>query len=254
MLRTIDGAMLYDRARRILAKVVVTFPVSRRPNRAWLESAAAIVAAEISAASSREIAYVPVPHDAFVIEMAKSGAPKDVVWLLDYLFSTVLDGRNAYLTDGVRRALAERFFRLCTCDCGDRRMEGSCLTPLPFQRSLPMTNNDKTMSVLSSYGTRGLLLASGLIAAGITAMILFAPNVFYGGYGIEIGANVSLVNELKAPAGLLLLAGLLMLAGVFRQEFAIPALQFDPNNTKRSLQSAILRCVTHHLPASRTPQ
>lgn len=63
------------------------------------------VAAEISAASSRAIAYVPVPHDAFVSEMAKSGAPKDVVWLLDYLFSTVLDGRNAYLTDGVQRAL-----------------------------------------------------------------------------------------------------------------------------------------------------
>ena len=25
--------------------------------------------------------------------------------LLDYLFATVLDGRNAYLTDGVQRAL-----------------------------------------------------------------------------------------------------------------------------------------------------
>ena len=63
------------------------------------------VAAEISAASGRDIAYVPVPHDAFVNEIAKSGAPGDVVWLLDYLFSTVLDGRNAYLTDGVQRAL-----------------------------------------------------------------------------------------------------------------------------------------------------
>ena len=63
------------------------------------------VSAEISAASGRDIAYVPVPHDAFVSELAKSGAPKDVVWLLDYLFSTVLDGRNAYLTDGVQRTL-----------------------------------------------------------------------------------------------------------------------------------------------------
>ena len=63
------------------------------------------VAAEISAASGREIVYIPVPHDAFVSEIAKSGAPKDVVWLLDYLFATVLDGRNAYLTDGVQRAL-----------------------------------------------------------------------------------------------------------------------------------------------------
>ena len=63
------------------------------------------VAAEISRASGRSIEYVPVPHDAFVAGMAESGAPEDVVWLLDYLFSTVLDGRNAYLTDGVQRAL-----------------------------------------------------------------------------------------------------------------------------------------------------
>ena len=63
------------------------------------------VAAEISRASGRDIAYVPVPHDAFVAGMTESGAPKDVVWLLDYLFSTVLDGRNAYLTDGVQRAI-----------------------------------------------------------------------------------------------------------------------------------------------------
>lgn len=26
-------------------------------------------------------------------------------WLLNYLFETVLDGRNAYLSDGVQRAL-----------------------------------------------------------------------------------------------------------------------------------------------------
>ena len=63
------------------------------------------VADEIASASGRDIAYVPVPHDAFVSEIAASGAPKDVVWLLDYLFATVLDGRNAYLTDGVQRAL-----------------------------------------------------------------------------------------------------------------------------------------------------
>ena len=63
------------------------------------------VAAELSSATGRDIAYVPVTHDAFVAGVAESGAPKDVVWMLDYLFSTVLDGRNAYLTDGVQRAL-----------------------------------------------------------------------------------------------------------------------------------------------------
>jgi uncharacterized protein YbjT (DUF2867 family) len=63
------------------------------------------VAARISTAVGREIAYVQLPHDEFVGEIVRSGAPEDVVWLLDYLLSTVLDGRNAYVTDGVQRAL-----------------------------------------------------------------------------------------------------------------------------------------------------
>ncbi|MGB3625531.1 MAG: NAD(P)H-binding protein [Henriciella sp.] len=63
------------------------------------------VAADLSRATGREIAYLDVPHDAFVKEVEASGAPKDVVWMLDYLFSTVLDGRNAHLTDGIQRAL-----------------------------------------------------------------------------------------------------------------------------------------------------
>lgn len=63
------------------------------------------IAQDLSAATGREIAFVDVPHDAFLGELTKSGAPKDVVWMLDYLFSTVLDGRNAHLTDGVERAL-----------------------------------------------------------------------------------------------------------------------------------------------------
>ncbi len=63
------------------------------------------VAADLSSATGREIAYVDVPHEAFVSEVANSGAPEDVVWMLDYLFSTVLDGRNAHLTNGVERAL-----------------------------------------------------------------------------------------------------------------------------------------------------
>jgi uncharacterized protein YbjT (DUF2867 family) len=63
------------------------------------------VAEELSKATGRTIQYTPVPHDAFVQSVADSGAPQDVLWVLDYLFATVLDGRNAYLTDGVQRAL-----------------------------------------------------------------------------------------------------------------------------------------------------
>jgi len=63
------------------------------------------VARDLTNATGRDIAYIDVPHDAFIDELTKSGAPTDVVWMLDYLFSTVLDGRNAHLTDGVERAL-----------------------------------------------------------------------------------------------------------------------------------------------------
>ena len=63
------------------------------------------VATELSQATGRDIRYEPVPHGAFLTGLAESGAPKDAVWMLDYLFSTVLDGRNAHLTDGVQRAL-----------------------------------------------------------------------------------------------------------------------------------------------------
>ena len=63
------------------------------------------VAAEVSEATGREIVYVPIPHEAFVAGVRDSGAPKEVVWMMDYLFSTVLDGRNAHLTDGIERAL-----------------------------------------------------------------------------------------------------------------------------------------------------
>lgn len=63
------------------------------------------IAADLSRATGRDIRYINVPHDAFVAEVKNSGAPEDVIWMLDYLFATVLDGRNAHLTDGVQRAL-----------------------------------------------------------------------------------------------------------------------------------------------------
>jgi uncharacterized protein YbjT (DUF2867 family) len=63
---------------------------------------------EIAEATGREIRYVPVPLDAFASEMAAQGVPDDVVDLLTYLFSEVLDGRNAHLADGVERALGRQ--------------------------------------------------------------------------------------------------------------------------------------------------
>ena len=60
---------------------------------------------EIARASGRDIQYIQIPQEAFAAGIAESGAPDDIAWLLDYLFSTVLDGRNAYVCDGVQRAL-----------------------------------------------------------------------------------------------------------------------------------------------------
>ncbi len=37
--------------------------------------------------------------------LAEHHVPSDFVWLIDYLFTEVLDGRNASLTDSVQRAL-----------------------------------------------------------------------------------------------------------------------------------------------------
>lgn len=87
-----------------------------------------------------------------------------------------------------------------------------------------MTKNIENTTRLSSYLIKGLLSISGLLAAGIAASILFAPDAFYAGYGIDTGADASLANELKALAGMLLISGLLMLAGVVRTELIFVSL------------------------------
>ena len=74
------------------------------------------------------------------------------------------------------------------------------------------------------FATRTILLLSGLIAVAIAGTILLAPDAFYAGYGIEVGGNATLANELKAPAGALLVAGLLMVAGVLRSSIAVLSL------------------------------
>lgn len=63
------------------------------------------VAAEISGASRRQVRYTPVSLDQHAAEAAQHGVPADVIELLTYLFSEVMDGRNSDTTDGVRRAL-----------------------------------------------------------------------------------------------------------------------------------------------------
>jgi uncharacterized protein YbjT (DUF2867 family) len=60
---------------------------------------------EIAAATGRTIEYVPVTVDDYTAALKDMAVPDDFVWLLGYLFSEVLDGRNERLCDGVQRAL-----------------------------------------------------------------------------------------------------------------------------------------------------
>jgi uncharacterized protein YbjT (DUF2867 family) len=61
--------------------------------------------AEIARASGRPTRYVPLTIEQFSGGMAEAGVPEEVILLLGYLFTEVLDGRNAHVTDGVQRAL-----------------------------------------------------------------------------------------------------------------------------------------------------
>ncbi len=61
--------------------------------------------AEIAAATQRDIRFTTITPDQYRAAMESMHWPADLVELVMYLFSDVLDGRNASLTDGVQRAL-----------------------------------------------------------------------------------------------------------------------------------------------------
>jgi uncharacterized protein YbjT (DUF2867 family) len=60
---------------------------------------------EIAKATGRDLRYQPVSHDDHEAALREQGVPPEAIELLTYLFSDVLDGRNAHVTDGVERAL-----------------------------------------------------------------------------------------------------------------------------------------------------
>jgi uncharacterized protein YbjT (DUF2867 family) len=60
---------------------------------------------EIAEATGREILYGEVTPEEYAAGLRVADVPDDAVWLITYLFTTVLDGRNAKLADGVQRAL-----------------------------------------------------------------------------------------------------------------------------------------------------
>jgi uncharacterized protein YbjT (DUF2867 family) len=63
------------------------------------------VAAELSAGLGRPVAYVPVTAEEFAAAAVAQGVPEADAAMLNGLFAETLDGRNAYVADGVREAL-----------------------------------------------------------------------------------------------------------------------------------------------------
>jgi len=60
---------------------------------------------EIADATGRDVHFASISMDEFSASLARDDVPPEFVWLLTYLFTEVMDGRNASLTDGVQRAL-----------------------------------------------------------------------------------------------------------------------------------------------------
>jgi uncharacterized protein YbjT (DUF2867 family) len=60
---------------------------------------------EIVRAAGHPIRYVPVSLEDYAALLIENQLPADYVKMLTGVFAEVLDGRNAYLTDGVQRAL-----------------------------------------------------------------------------------------------------------------------------------------------------
>jgi uncharacterized protein YbjT (DUF2867 family) len=64
--------------------------------------------AEIAKATGRDIKYEQVPVKAYADLLSEYGLPKDLIWLVNYLFAEVMDGRNESIADGVQQALGRK--------------------------------------------------------------------------------------------------------------------------------------------------
>jgi len=60
---------------------------------------------EIARGTGRDIRFVAVPPDAYREALERVKLPAELIDLVLYLFTTVLDGRNTALADGVQLAL-----------------------------------------------------------------------------------------------------------------------------------------------------
>ena len=71
------------------------------------------------------------------------------------------------------------------------------------------------MNTLFAKSRALILLVAGVLLVLVAASILVSPGEFYAANNIRLDSNASLLNELKAPAGFLLVAGLFVIAAIF---------------------------------------
>jgi uncharacterized protein YbjT (DUF2867 family) len=63
---------------------------------------------EIAKASGRPIQFVQIPIEEYKEQLIAAHVPQEYISLLTYLFTEVLDGRNAHVADGVQQALGRK--------------------------------------------------------------------------------------------------------------------------------------------------
>lgn len=63
---------------------------------------------EIARATGKPIQYQPISMVEYAVMLDEYNVPKEYVSLLTYLFTEILDGRNAHVTDGVEKALGRK--------------------------------------------------------------------------------------------------------------------------------------------------
>ncbi|WP_103072561.1 NmrA family NAD(P)-binding protein [Aquimarina sediminis] len=66
------------------------------------------IIAEISKVTGREITFEALTIDDYTKMLREHQVPEDYIWLINYLFTEVLDGRNSNLTNDVEKVLGRK--------------------------------------------------------------------------------------------------------------------------------------------------
>lgn len=64
--------------------------------------------AEISNATGRPINFQPLTLEEYAAQLRAYQLPEDYIWLINYLFTEVLDGRNAKVTNDIEKVLGRK--------------------------------------------------------------------------------------------------------------------------------------------------